>query len=151
MIDYDLAAHALERDEHIKLGRFSLSMVRTLVRIAGEDFDEDELDILKSLRRVEVSTYSIEPPLAQDQKFPSARVEKSLTERGWSRVITTHEDGDEVMLLTRSDHNGKIKGIFVLSADRYEVELVQIEGPLDEAFAKAIAADGDLVRGMLGS
>ncbi len=151
MIDHDLATHALERDEHLKLGRFSLSMVRGVCRIVGADLDENELNIVKSLRSVEISTYSIEPPLAQGQEFPLARVEKSLTEKGWSRMISTHEDGDELMLMTRSDDKGKIKGVFVLSADRHEVELVQIAGPLDKAFANAIAADRDLVSGMLGS
>jgi len=151
MIDVELETNTLKREEHIKLGRFSLSVVRGLARLAGEDFDDDESGIVKSLRSVEISTYSIEPPLVEGQDFPIGQVEKSLSTRGWTRVVTSHEDGGEVMLLTRAGHNGKIDGIFVLSADRNEVEMVQIEGPLDEAITDAIAEDSDFVKGLFGS
>ena len=141
----------LEREEHIALGRFSLALARSVVRLMEDELSQDEMAIIKAVRRVEVSTYSIKPPLGDENDLSVLGVEDRLSKRGWSRMVRTRESGDHTLVMTRLDQQGEIDGIVVLSADRHELELVQVEGDIGEVMAHAIANDPDSNIGFLGS
>lgn len=137
----------LERDSTMVLGRTSLALLRGLSGIAGDELDEDAREILRSVRRVEVTTYRAVRGCEVVGAPP--QVSRQLAADGWHAVIAAVEDGDELSwVFTRGAPDGETSGMLVIGLDHEELEVVRLDGDIDRLLTAAIADDPSTALGL---
>ncbi len=137
-----------EPETHIRLGRFSLGLVRALVRLSDET-DTEEAQLLSALRSVEVSIYEVHGDQGDSASLPV--LGSRLAGRGWSPVITSRESDELVQIFSQENRKGEIAGLFVVALSDDELAIVRIKGHLDRVLAEAIANDPDGLLDVIGN
>jgi hypothetical protein len=129
-----------ERQEHVRLGRFSMAFVRGLVRLGARDEKEEEgLRIVNAIHSVDVETYKVHA-LNLDRLTGDTTFEHQLARAGWSTMVRTREgNGDRTWVFTHADSRGSLSNLFVVSLEKDELTLVRVDGRLDQAIAAALA------------
>jgi len=129
----------LQRESRLALGPLSLAVVRGIVRLVGEDVDEEARAVLSGLRRVEVVTYVVE---GRHELGPaSGRLRIDAAFPGWSLAVRTREEMEHTWLLVRDNDRGEMRGLAVVVLDGSELEVVVLRGRLDRVLADQLAAD----------
>jgi hypothetical protein len=126
----------LEREEHIALGGLKLSAVKALVKLASE---EEAAEILAGVKRVEVATYDVSGGEQCRDLASLGAIEAELIQQGWSPSIREQGAGEATWVFMREGENGSTEGLYVVTFDQRELEIVRIEGRIDEILAEAIA------------
>jgi hypothetical protein len=136
-----------ERDTTLVLGRTSLSLLRWLSGVAGDQLDEDTLEILHGVRRIEVSSSRA----AHECKAvgTSPLVSRQLAAGGWHAVIAAVEDEGELSwVFTREGPDGRSSGMLVIALDHEELEVVRLDGDIDRMLVAAVGDDPSTVLGL---
>lgn len=138
-----------EREEHVRIGRVKLGLVRGILRMVddGEE-DEEGRAILREVDRVEVATYRVHglPDLSGlRQKAPG--FESQLARTGWNLTVKAQEDNSPSWLFTRGDEKGGLKNVLVVDLDDHELTVVRVDGRIDRILAEAIAERPESVLG----
>lgn len=141
-LERSLPGVRFHRAEHVRLGRFTMALVRGLVRVAGAE-DGETRQILGSIRRVEVATYEVEGPLDLTTVSAPRDLERRLAGAGWQPMVREREAGSLAWVFVRSDEEGAIRDLYVVALDPDELTVVDLSGRLDELMAAAIADDPD--------
>jgi hypothetical protein len=135
----------LERDSTLVLGPASLTLVRALSGVAGDDLDEDTREMLRSVRRIEICTYRATPRCGLAGMPPL--LARQLAADGWHAVVATVDDEGELSwILTRSGDGGAISGLLVIAFDHDELEVVRLDGEIDRLLVAAVEEDPESVR-----
>ena len=129
-----------EREFHIRLGRFSLGLTKSIARWALDDDDEARV-ILTNLKRVEVGVYRVVSLPDPEELKRSYDFEKLLERKGWISTVRVADGGEQTWVFHREDDRGQITGLFVAALDGEELTLVSLEGQLDRVMAAALADD----------
>lgn len=147
-LERSLPGVRFRREEHIRLGRFTLSLVRGLVRLAGED--RETRQTLGSIRRVEVATYEVEGELDLTGLQAPRDLERRLADAGWHPMVREREEDSLTWVFVRADDAGAIRNLYVVELDPGELTIVDLAGRIDEIMARALADDPDAFIGELG-
>jgi Domain of unknown function (DUF4252) len=126
-----------EREEHFHLGRVKLGLLRGLVRMVPGEVEGQEF--LSRIHGVEVATYRVHSLPDLDRLTSDTRFEKRLAENGWTPIVRTREEDERSWIFVRTDHDGALRNLFVVSLDESELSLVRVDGRIDQALAEAIA------------
>ena len=139
-IEHRLPGAKFERESHVHLGRISMGAVKQLMRFTLPK-DSSERKIITSLKRVDVATYRVvslpEGPLVSEVSV----LERRLYQEGWTAAVKERELDERTWVIYREDEKGSVRSMCVVSLDSYELEVVSIDGRLDEMLAEAIADD----------
>ena len=139
-LERQLPGLRLESESHVRLGRFTLGIAKKIVRWASDEDDED-LRILRHVKRVNVATYRVASlPASGELELPS-RFERRLAEKGWETMVREREDDEESWVLYRADASGAIHNLYVVELDEHELTVVDVAGRLDRVIAEALADD----------
>jgi hypothetical protein len=139
-IEHQIPGAEFERESHIHLGRISMGAVKQLMRFTLPR-DSSERKIIASLKRVDVATYRV-VSLPEDPGDSQVSVlERRLQQEGWTVAVKERELDERTWVIYREDEKGSIRSMCVVSLDSYELEVVSIDGRLDEMLAEAIADD----------
>ena len=128
-----------EREEHIRLGRVKLGLVKGIVRMVDDEDDESKA-FLREIHRVEVATYRVHDlpdTIGLREKAPD--FERQLARAGWNLTVKAQEDNSPSWLFTRSDGQGGLSNLLVVDLDDQELTVVRMDGRLDRVFAEAVA------------
>ncbi len=137
-IERQIPGIQLERESHIRLGRFTMGMVKKIVRLAADEAPED-LRLISHVKRVAVATYRVRSlPDMTDIKEPY-RFERQLAERGWEVVVRQREDDEHTWVFYRLDEEDAIRNLYVVTLDSHELTVVDLAGRLDQMLAEALA------------
>ncbi|MEZ5332574.1 MAG: DUF4252 domain-containing protein [Thermoanaerobaculia bacterium] len=147
-LERSLPGVRFHQEEHIRLGRFSLALVRGLVRMAGED--RQTRQTLGSIRRVEVATYEVEGSLDLAGIAAPRDLERRLAETGWQPMVRERDEDSLTWVFVRPDEDGSIRNLYVVALDPAELTVVDLVGRIDEILARAVADDPDAFIGELG-
>jgi hypothetical protein len=126
----------LERESHIALSGLSLSAAKALVKLADED---EAAQILDGLKRVELATYLVSGGDQCRDLAGLGTVENELSQQGWSLVAREREAGEATWVFMSENEGGSIDGLYVVTFGGRELEIVRLEGRIDEILAAAIA------------
>lgn len=141
------SACEVERESQLVLGRTRLALVRTLLDLAGEDVDEEARAVLQNLRRVEISSYTLGSECAA-QAGTVDPVSTFLTD-GWTPMVTERGDEtDRTWVMVRANGAGPTNGLLVISTDGRELEVVRVDGHIDDLITDAIAAEPAMAAGI---
>jgi hypothetical protein len=131
----------LQREEHIRLGRFTLGLAKTLLRFTDQGLDPFERDLIRSVRKIEIATYRVGSPPAPARLADLGRLEAELQRRGWSCALGTRDPGSLTWLMVKQDATGSLRGLLVVELDHHELDVIRVEGRFDRVLADAIADD----------
>lgn len=140
-LERSLPGVSFRRAEHVRLGRFSLALVRGLVRVAGED--RETRQVLGSIRRVEVATYDVDGALDLSAVRAPRDLERRLARAGWQPMVREQEEGSLTWVFLRPDAEGAIRNLYIVDLDPDELTIVDLAGRIDELMAAALADDPD--------
>jgi hypothetical protein len=115
-----------------------MSAVKTLVKLSGET---DAMELLHSMRRVEVATYRLSPPSGCGQLASAAPFADTLAASGWWPMVTERDGVDASWVYAHGDREGDLDGLFVVDLDGTELEVVRLEGRIDRIMAEALKTD----------
>ena len=121
----------LHRDFGIKLGPISTKFAASFV---GHD---DEFD-LHDMTRVGVAVFEVG---ARNGRSPRPIEAKDLGGAGWSTMLDSRSDGDQVLLLVKS-RGDSIHDLLLLAADDEEVVVARLTGRLDKLIARTMDRAG---------
>ncbi|HEY7214158.1 MAG TPA: DUF4252 domain-containing protein [Thermoanaerobaculia bacterium] len=122
-------------EEHIRLGRLSLGLIRGLVRMVPGKVEGQE--ILTAIHHVDLATYRVRA-LDLDRLQGETRFERQLAEAGWHMTVRTREEDSRAWIFTRGEEDA-LNSLFVVTLEAGELTLVSVDGRLDRALAEAIA------------
>jgi hypothetical protein len=128
-----------EREEHIRLGRISMGLIRGLVRMVPGKVDGQEF--LSAVHRIDVATYRVSSLPDIDRLQGETRFADQLAKAGWTTVVRTRENDERAWVYVRSDDAGVMRSLFVVALEADELTLVRLDGRIDEALMEAIARD----------
>lgn len=127
-----------EPDTHVRLGRISMGLIHGLVRLAADE-DEEGLQMINDVHRVEVATYKVVSLPDLDRFEGQSGFERDLTRAGWSLAVRTREKDERTWMFLHTAPDGGLRNVFVVTLDDHELTLVRLDGRLDRAFAAAVA------------
>lgn len=129
-----------EREEHVRLGRIKLGLVKGILRMVDDNDKEDTGAILREVNRLEVATYRVRHlPDTTGLREKAPGFERQLAQSGWSLTVKAQEDNNPTWLFTRSDGRGGLRNLLVVDLDDEELTVVRMDGRLDRALAEAVA------------
>lgn len=129
----------LEQEEHVRLGRISLGLVRGLVRLVPGKPEGQEL--LSSVRRVEMAAYKVHSLPDLDRIEETIQLEERLLGAGWSTLVRSREKDSRAWVFSRMDNKGAMRNLFVVELNGRELTMVRVDGRLNEAIAAAMARE----------
>jgi hypothetical protein len=127
-----LAERASEKQE--------VTIDSSMLKTVGESFvpqgrnTEAAKQILSQLEGIYVRSYEFDDPKAYSMDDINA-IRKQLSAPGWTRIVANEEkgrDGDwELQEVWLFNPGGKLGGIFIINAERNELQVVNVVGPID--------------------
>jgi len=139
-LEHQLPGAKFERESHIHLGRFSMGAVKQVLRFTLPK-GSSERKLIASLKRVDVATYRVISPPEDPVPSSVAVLERRLEHAGWTVAVKERGFDERTWVLYREDDKGSIRSLCVVSLDAYELEVVSVDGRIDELLAEAIADD----------
>ena len=139
-LELQLPGAKFERESHVHLGRLSMGAVKQLLRLTLPK-DSSERQIFASLERVDVATYRVVSLPEQPARAPVSVLQRRLEQAGWTVAVQEQELDERTWVIYREDEKGSIRSLCVVSLDPEELEVVSVDGRLDELLAQAIADD----------
>lgn len=153
-IERQIPGVQLEREFHLRLGRFSMAFLRKIALWALDEDDEDDRQaraILSGVRRLDVATYRVRS-LPEPEKLDGPyRFERRLAENGWTMVVRVRDEDERTWVFTREDERGALRNLYVVALDDSELTVVDLQGRLDRMLAAAVADDPAELAEILGS
>ena len=129
-----------EREEHVRLGRMKMGLLKGIVRMVDDEDDPESRAFLREIHRLEVATYRVRDlPDTSGFRQKAPDFERQLARSGWNLTIKAQEDNSPSWLFTRSDGEGGLRNLLVVDLDDQELTVVRMDGRLDRAFAEAVA------------
>jgi hypothetical protein len=126
-----------ETEEHIRLGRLTLGLLKGLLRLVPQA--EQGTAIVREIDRIEVVTYTVYG-LSDLGRLPGRiPFEDQLSRAGWAMTVKSKDGDSRSWLFTRSNDAGAIRNLLVVDLDGDKLSVVRLDGRLDRAFAEAIA------------
>ena len=129
-----LAERATEKQE--------ITIDSSMLKTAGQALvapgrnTETAKQILSELEGVYVRSYEFDDPKAYSMDDINA-IRKQLSAPGWTRIVANEEKGRdddwELQEVWLFNPGGKLGGIFIINAERNELQVVNVVGPIDLA------------------
>ena len=139
-LEQQLPGAEFERESHIHLGRISMGAVKQVLRFTAPK-GSTERKLIASLKRVDAATYRVVSPPDNPAPTDLSVLQHRLEQAGWSVVVKERAFDERTWVISRQDDSGSIRSLCVVSLDAYELEVVSVDGRLDEFLAAAIADD----------
>lgn len=139
-LEQQLPGAQFERESHIHLGRISMGAVKQVLRFTSPK-GSIERQLIASLKRVDVATYRVVSPPDNPAPTSLSVLQHRLEQAGWSVIVKERAFAERTWVISREDDSGSIRSLCVVSLDAYELEVVSVDGRLDEFLAAAIADD----------
>jgi hypothetical protein len=126
-----------EPDEHVRLGPISMGLLHGLVRMAADD--EQAKTMVSGIHGIDFASYKVHGLPDLDRAAADPRFERQLQGAGWSLMVRTREEKERTWVYVRSDEQGALRNLFVVSLEAEELTLVRVDGRIDQAFIAAMA------------
>jgi hypothetical protein len=131
-------------EEHLRLGRFSLGLVRWLAGFDHDKEDEKDIALFRAISGVEIATYKVRSLPALDGFRLPVELEHRLHEEGWTLMVRSEEKDEHTWVLYRGARGAGanapevIRDLYVVCLDPKELSLIRVSGHLDKLMAAAL-------------
>ncbi len=137
----------LEPQIHLHLGRMSLGLVKGITRLAMDEGDAEEeelINLMRHVKGVEVAIYETESLLAGGSERWSDYMSELGMRRGWVPAAQVRDDGaaSAVFFKMKGD---EIRNVYVFTLNEENMVLVRFKGHLERIIADGLALYGDQI------
>lgn len=133
-----------ERESHFALGGLTLWAAKRIVSLIDEA-DEEAGVYLRSINRVVVDTYRVKGWNSQAGRLSMPTALQDKLDDGWHLAVQSHEDGENNWVLLDQPDADQINGLYVVSLDQRELNIVYVKGDIDTILAEALAEEPGLL------
>jgi Domain of unknown function (DUF4252) len=149
-IERSVPGAEFRRDSHIRLGRFTLGLVKGAMRLVGAE-DREARQIMANIRSVDIATYEVMSlPTVLKLSLPP-RMERQMAEDGWYPMVKTREEDSRTWIFAREVETGTVTNLYIVELDSSELTIIDLAGRLDRIAAQMVADDPDGFVDGLGS
>ncbi|NOZ61137.1 MAG: DUF4252 domain-containing protein [Calditrichaeota bacterium] len=110
------------------------------IAIAFTDIEPDVREMLQEIHSLQVGVYQIENSKTNLPRIPT-NIEQRLKQRGYSAIVKVKDRDENVWIFTRI-HRHRLRAMYVISLDREELVLIEMEGRLGKLIEKAVRDRG---------
>lgn len=111
-----------------------VNLTSSLIALASKFVEKDEPDIaqvLKGLQLVHVNVVGLDDENRSDMQSRIQSVRKDLDSKGWERIVTVQEKGQDVGVYLKSQNKETVQGIVVVVLDgKNQAVLVNVVGDI---------------------
>ena len=133
-----------ERESHFALGGLALWAAKRIVSLVDEA-DEEAGVYLRSVNRVVVDTYRVRGWDNDTSRISMPSVMQDKIDDGWELAVRSQEDGESNWVLLDQPDPDHIDGLYVVSLDKHELNIVYVKGDIDTILAEALADEPGLL------
>ncbi len=129
----------VKTEVQIQIGSGLISLGSLVVSFT--DARDEALKYLKDIRNVQVGVYKLRQI---DRKHPVKipdKISKKLERKGYEPMVKVKERGSAVWVMTKM-RGKRLQSLYVISLDRSELVLVEVQGRLERLIEKAIREHG---------
>ena len=129
----------VDTEVQIQIGPGIISMGSFIVSFT--DARDEALKYLRDIRNVQVGVYHLQDvDRSRPIKIPDKIADK-LARKGYEPMVKVKERGSAVWVMTKMRRD-RLQSLYVISLERGELVLVEVEGRLDRLIEKAIREHG---------
>jgi hypothetical protein len=135
-----------EREVGIRLGRFSIGLGKAILGVIASEDDEElsnVTEMLRGLRKVEVSVYETGELGGEGWRDVARRVESAMARESFTATVRVRDDHELAWVFCRLDEKEQLRAVTVIALDDEQLTLVRLAGRLDRALAAAISLARD--------
>jgi hypothetical protein len=130
------------RDSHIRLGRFTLGLVKGVMRLVAAGGREDR-QMMANIRSVDIASYEVLAlPAVAELSLPP-RMERRMAEDGWYPMVKEREEDSHTWIFVREAEVGTVSNLYIVELDSFELTIIDLAGRLDRIAAEMVADDPD--------
>ena len=122
------------------IGSVGITVSSWLVDAAAEE--DIAADILKDVSSVQVGVYKKLRGNDSPDMNTLREIESKMSESGWKSIVKTCNNNELAAVYVRKNPVEALDRLFVISLDKDELVLVEVEGDLKEAISTAIREKG---------
>jgi|GEM_PF-7078486 len=122
------------KDVEFALGSVSMSFVRIFVN------DEDD-DIIKNISGIQIAVYKGRSDGDNNYNL-FQRIDEKMQNNGWKNFVR-ESNPDELTLIYFKDKDEKLYAMFIVSVNKKELSLVQLNGDLNKVIIASIRKKGN--------
>ena len=149
IIEREVPGAQLRRTSHVHLGRFTLGLVKGVMRLVAFD-DAETRRTLSHVQRVDIADYEILSMPEADFELTDSFHGK-LERHGWYPMVKVREEDSRTWIYYREDGVGSISNLYIVELDSTELVVIDLAGRLDRLTAELIADDPDAFMAGIGS
>ena len=131
-----------KKDTEISIGPVMMSLIRAGARFAPDS--EEWRPFISGARRVQVAVYHAEylPPDSHKSLAMPSRLSDLLKREGWELLFKSREKREVTWVLNRLRRE-KVRNVFVVTLDKRELTLVNVEGDITQMILAGLEEGGD--------
>lgn len=133
-----------ERESHFALGGLALWAAKRIVSLVDEA-DEEAGVYLRSVNRVVVDTYRVKGWDNDTSRLSMPSALQDKIDDGWHLAVRSHDHGESNWVLLDQPDPDHIDGLYVVSLDQRELNIVYVKGDIDTILAEALADEPGLL------
>jgi Domain of unknown function (DUF4252) len=141
-LERSIPGSEFRRDSHVRLGRFTLGLVRGVMRLVGEE-DRETRVALANIRSVDIASYEVLSLPAVPALALPPRMERQMAADGWYPMVRTREEDAHTWIFVRETEAGTVSNLYIVELDAVELTIVDLAGRLDRVVAEMVADDPD--------
>jgi len=130
------------RDSHVRLGRFTLSLAKGVMRLVAFE-DRETRRAMAQIRSIDVASYEVVAWPASHAVTLPPRFESRFAEQGWYPMVKTREEDSQSWIFVREVEPGAISNLYIVELDEAELTVIDLTGRLDRVMAQFVADDPD--------
>jgi hypothetical protein len=140
----DFGKFTAEKGETFVEVNVPASLIKFAAKIAGKQ-EPEAAEFLANIKHVRVNVFGVTDSNREDTLTRMNTVRAELAGKGWERVVTAQERGEDVAVFTKLDANETIEGLVVTVMSRKgEAVFVNVVGKIDPDQVAKLAENLDI-------
>ena len=131
-----------ETEVQFQIGSGLLSLSRMIISIADHSEDGDKAtDLLRDIRNVQIGVYKLNEFNENRPLVIPPRIAKKLSKKGYEAMMKVKERDGATWVMTKM-RGKRLTSLYIITLDREELVLVEIQGRLGRLIEKAVHDHG---------
>ncbi|MHB8580151.1 MAG: DUF4252 domain-containing protein [Ignavibacteriaceae bacterium] len=126
------------RDIEFSLGLVTMSIVRTFVT-------HDDEDMLKNISGIQIGVYK-GITIEQSKYNLYQKINEKLVLNGWKYFVRETDPNEMTLIYFQQNSDEKLTSMFIVSLNKNELSLIELNGELDKVIIAAIKKKGALIK-----
>jgi len=119
------------------LGKGSMLFIKGIVSFAGDSVEDEDIDILDSLKDIKVGIYESREVVSEKSFNALGNIRGLLEDRGWDLLIKAHES-DEYVLVFYQIEDEFLDSLLVIVLEDNELVIVEMSGDLERIIENSL-------------